>query len=114
MKLLIDDQREGCGFDVVCRTDISAMIVMKLIQQSLSDWDEIAFDHDLGQNCRSGVSLMKWCFEEFGGRIPAKQICIVTSNPVGRENMVDLLRDHGYIEKIDNCWGYMVYVKEVV
>lgn len=86
MWLLIDDER-NLNTDAVART---AAAGRKLL--ALGGWDCVCFDHDLGEE-ESGYDVLKWALDY--GFLPAK-VQLVTSNPVGRQNMRAALEAYGY------------------
>lgn len=90
MWLLIDDIRD-LNTDAIARTPEVARELLKC-----NCWECVCFDHDLGTK-ESGYDIMKWMFEM---RIYPPKIQLVTSNPVGRDNMKFLLKDNNY-ESID-------------
>lgn len=55
----------------------------------------IHFDHDLGET-KSGYDVAKYIVEN---QIPMKVFGVHSMNPVGTENIRDLLTHYGYIEK---------------
>ncbi len=86
MWLLIDDQRD-LNCQVIARDPIAAKAVLPACE-----WKVICYDHDLGTE-ESGYDVLKWAIEN---DYMAPQIQLVTSNPVGRENMAQLLKANGY------------------
>jgi hypothetical protein len=89
MWLLIDDKR-NLNTDAIARTPEAGR---KLL--SLGGWDCVCFDHDLG--CKeSGYDVLVWGIN--AGLLP-KQVQLVTSNPVGRQNMRVALENAGYATK---------------
>lgn len=81
--LLIDDTRD-IDADVVARTFEDGIRALC----SNSPFDVLYLDHDLGdENPRNtGYGIMKF-LEEHSEFLP-KKIVLVTSNPVGRQNML--------------------------
>lgn len=91
MWLLIDDIRD-LKCDVIARTPASARKML-----AVGGWECICFDHDLGCE-ESGYDIMKEALSNnFLQDIP--QIQLVTSNPVGRENMANLLLSNKFTTK---------------
>ena len=88
MRLLIDDMRE-IEADAVARDSYQAY---KLI--SRAKWDEVYLDHDLGEGSDTGYQVMNWWLES-DYPLP-HTILIVSSNPVGRDNIGRALVAHGY------------------
>lgn len=89
MWLLIDDQRT-LNVDVIARTSEAGKMLA-----ALSFWECICLDHDMGEGQEDGYQILKWMIKE--GYLP-KRIQLVTSNPVGRQNMTNLLLDFGYFQ----------------
>lgn len=97
MYLLVDDIRD-LGADVIVRTSAAAKHLLPL-----SCWTVLALDHDLGDTQENGYELLKWAAEH--GHVPPT-VQLVTSNPVGRRNMANILKiDLGYTT-IDGCTFY--------
>lgn len=94
MWLLIDDMR-NLNCDAIARNSKAAKQLL-----TLDCWECVCFDHDLGEGY-SGYDVMKWMFEN---NIRPKNIQIVTSNPVGRENMNAILRSEHYTSKDGFNW----------
>lgn len=86
MWLLIDDER-NLNTEAVART---AEAGRKLL--AAGGWDCVCFDHDLG-GTESGYDVLMWGLNN--GLIP-KRVQLVTSNPVGRQNMRAALEAAGY------------------
>lgn len=93
MWLLIDDIRDGYGCDVIARTPEGALACL-----DMRFWDAAIFDHDLGDARMSGYDVMK---EALNRHTLPHQIQLVTSNPVGRDNMIALLKANGYVLHVD-------------
>lgn len=89
MWLLIDDER-NLNCDAIARTPEAARILLKC-----NCWETVCFDHDLGA-VESGYDILKWMFEQ---KIYPQKIQLVTSNPVGRENMSAILKHNSYSSK---------------
>ena len=86
MWLLIDDVRD-LNCDVIART---AETGKKLL--AVGGWECVCFDHDLGDG-ETGYDVLCWALEN--NLLPSK-VQLVTSNPVGRENMRRALESSGY------------------
>ena len=90
MKLLIDDTRD-ISYDVIART-FNAGLKMLLI----GGWECICFDHDLGMG-KTGYDLLKLAINN--NLVNDAIIQLVSSNPVGRNRMKNLLLDNNYNTK---------------
>jgi hypothetical protein len=99
MWLLIDDQRD-LNCDVIVRTPEAAR---KLLGVCLKSFDCVCFDHDLG-TCETGYDILKWALKY---QLLPNHVQLVTSNPVGRQNMSNLLKDYRYttVNEIDFYGG---------
>lgn len=94
--LLIDDER-----DLYCQAIARTPEVAKHLLRC-NCWECVCFDHDLGCN-ETGYDIMMWMFNS---NIYPPKIQLVTSNPVGRKNMGDLLKSKEY-NSIDGInWKY--------
>lgn len=80
--LLIDDLRD-IKADVVARTYDEGINAL----QNLGPFDVLFLDHDLGEAdpAATGYGIMN--FLEANPELLPKKIVLVTSNPVGRQNM---------------------------
>jgi len=89
MWLLIDDMRD-LNCDVIAR---NAHAGLQMLKSGI--FDTVCFDHDLGEHQATGYEVMSHAFRlDYMGGVDHVQL--VTSNPVGRNNMAMLLVDHGY------------------
>ena len=88
MWLLIDDER-NLNTEVVARTVEAARVILA----TNIPWECICFDHDLGSEM-SGYDVLNWALST--NNLRTRKIQLVTSNPVGRQNMMNLLEDNGY------------------
>jgi hypothetical protein len=52
---------------------------------------ELSLDHDLGYDSKSGYEICKWMVEH---DVWPRYVRVHTANPVGRENMVQLLNHY--------------------
>lgn len=91
MWLLIDDIRD-LNTDVIARTPEAGM---KLL--ALGGWDCLCLDHDLATE-KTGYDVLVWAIE--CGFLP-KMVQLVTSNPVGRQNMTAALENAGFRKLAD-------------
>lgn len=99
MKILfIDDIRNP--FDYIDNVDGVYVAIARNSHDALEalkefTFDIVFFDHDLGED-RTGYDIAKWIVEN---NIKIKQgFKIVSSNPVGRFNISQLLNHYGYQE----------------
>lgn len=91
MHLLIDDVRVF-PVDAIARNYDSAIVLLPAYS-----WTWVYFDHDLGDDKKgTGLDVMKFMFQQ---DIHPPNIQLVTSNPVGKKNMADLLSDNNYVTK---------------
>lgn len=80
--LLIDDLREVADCDATARTFKDAISLLN------NKWDRILLDHDLGEE-KSGYDVLKYIRDN---NLPLPDVFhLVTANPVGRNNMKNLL-----------------------
>lgn len=94
--LLIDDMRE-IQADVVARNYATGIKALEL----MGPFDILLLDHDLGSEepKETGYGIM--CFLEENTEYLPKEIIIVSSNPVGRENIqrvIDSLKRRGLLK----------------
>ena len=89
--LLIDDIRK-VGTDAIARTSKEAF---ELLAQQ--EWTELYIDHDLGEDV-TGYDIVVWMLENPAIKNP-EFVQIVSSNPVGRENIAKALISYGYTRK---------------
>jgi hypothetical protein len=55
--------------------------------------DEISFDHDLGENTKTGYDCAKWfCEYCWGNGLPIPNDNVHSANPVGRDNIIQILK----------------------
>lgn len=93
--LLIDDFRD-LKADVIARNyhhGIACLLTLRVTH--------LYMDHDLGEE-KTGYDVLKFLFYHILKDFkidPPKFIQLVTSNPVGRENMKKLLISEGYTSK---------------
>ena len=89
MYLLIDDERD-IPCDIIARTYGAGVDCLRRLKLACA-----IFDHDLGEldDRRNGYDLMLWAVEN--GFLP-NRVQIITSNPVGRAKMQQLLEAEGY------------------
>jgi hypothetical protein len=95
VRLLIDDLRNFDGIDVVARTYESGKKIL-----GLGDWTHLYLDNNLGDLWFEGVDILQWVFETAPAIVP-NFVQLVTSNPIARERMDNLLRDNGFIRQED-------------
>jgi len=93
--LAIDDCRELSFAHVLCRTYRDGIAALTL----MGPWDILYLDHDLGAldrqtvgNGEEATGYKILCFLEENPQYLPKKIELVTSNPVGRIKMLDLIK----------------------
>ena len=91
MFLLIDDLRNTPS-DFIARTPSAGKEALRRLKPLLT---HVIFDHDLGGE-ESGYDVMVWALDN--GFMP-DNVQLVTSNPVGRDNMIAALLSSGYKAK---------------
>lgn len=89
MWLLIDDKRD-LYCDVIARTSKAGFKML-----ALGGWDTLCIDHDLGEEI-SGYDIIVWASKR---NFLPNHIQIVSSNPVGKQNIANVLKDNGYTTK---------------
>jgi hypothetical protein len=56
--------------------------------------DEISFDHDLGENTKTGYDCAKWICEYcWTNGLPIPNWNVHSANPVGRDNIIQLMEN---------------------
>lgn len=91
-----DDERGvPAGQDMILITDYWSMI--KIINMCVQNNIKFAidFDHDIGDDYYSGYTIAKYIVEH---NISMEYFHIHSMNPVGRENIRQLLTKYGYKE----------------
>lgn len=90
----LDDERSvPAGMDAVLVPDYKSMILsINLCIENKIDF-AIDFDHDLGDEYFSGYTVAKYIVEN---QIPMSGFRLHSMNPVGRENIKQLLTHYGY------------------
>lgn len=91
IKFLVDDIRD-IEADVIARNIIGARTVYQT--NDITGWT-LFLDHDLGIP-ESGLDVIREMITL--NNVP-EQVVIVSSNPVGRDNIGNALMDYGYIRK---------------
>lgn len=91
IKFLIDDVRD-IEVDIIARNIVGARIVYQ--HSDITSWT-LFLDHDLGIP-ESGLDVIREMIAL--DNVPSI-IIIVSSNPVGRDNIGNALTDYGYIRK---------------
>lgn len=93
--LLIDDIRD-LDMDIICRTGPLGFRALAYFQ---GDIECVYFDHDLGAGSNwDGYETMKRAFQ---AEIMPDKVQLVTSNPVGRMNMAELLIANNFIPELN-------------
>lgn len=91
MKILVDDVRSMETVDIIFR---NPNVALDIIKNSISKIDFLYLDHDMGTEYIDGYQFIKQLLYKF--HIFPKQIMIVSSNPVGRKNIENVLQDNNY------------------
>lgn len=93
MILLIDDSRDGLGYDIVARNSTAGLAVLKACQE---DIDELHIDFDLGcMSKHDGLFVVRRALRL--GILPDK-VVIVSSLPHGRKMIQELLIANGFAQ----------------
>lgn len=120
--IAVDDLRNVPEANIIFRTAELAKHFWPASCQSHSV--VLYLDHDLGENCMNGCEFLKWILyyhldgnqdkgrKDYLPMWPYK-VKLITSNPVGRENIRNLLRLNGYDQQwkpdldgdISEWWG---------
>ncbi len=91
-KLYLDDIRnpKSKGWTVVRNYE---EFVQYIDQNGLPD--EISFDHDLGEDVKTGYDCAKWLCEYcWMNGIPIPPYNVHSANPVGRDNIIGTLKSY--------------------
>jgi hypothetical protein len=91
-KLYLDDIRnpKSDGWTVVRNYE---EFVQYIDQNGLPD--EISFDHDLGEDVKTGYDCAKWLCEYcWMNGIPIPPYNVHSANPVGRDNIIGTLKSY--------------------
>jgi CheY-like chemotaxis protein len=91
MWILIDDIR-NLGCDVTCRTGEDGL---RAIFAKPNKFDVLCIDHDLGEGM-NGYEVIQ---ELARHAVLPPRVQIVSSNPVGVQNIANVLKDEGYVTK---------------
>ena len=63
--------------------------------------EEISFDHDLGEDIKTGYDCAKWlCNYCWTNGIPIPTYNVHSANPVGRDNIIGILKS--FEQKLNN------------
>ena len=92
----LDDERGvPAGMNAILVPDYDSMI--RIIQMCVEYGIDFAidFDHDIGDPYFSGYTVAKYIVEH---QIPMREFRVHSMNPVGRENIRQLLTHYGYKE----------------
>jgi hypothetical protein len=99
MWLIVDDER-SLGCEIIARTvDVGLRVLL-----AIPEIECLCIDHDLGdENPRkTGLYVVREAIAS--GCLP-NRVQIVTQNPVGKQNIQNALKDHGY-HTVDNINFY--------
>jgi len=97
MYLLVDDIRNTPS-DFIARTYEAAELSLWSLKAYIT---VLILDHDLGEE-KTGYDLCVWALEH--NCLP-REVQLVTSNPVGRENIKLALINAGYASKNGLIWS---------
>lgn len=89
MWIIIDDKRD-LNCDIIAR---NAKAGKEVLRRFVGQIECLCLDHDMGERELTGYDVAKWAIDE--GFLPNK-VQLVTSNPVGRENIANLLIANDY------------------
>ena len=92
LTLLIDDLRE-IDVDLIARNGEAGVQALASLKGEI---DTLYLDHDLGEDSISGYSVATIALTD--GTMPPTVI-LVTSNPVGRDNIIAALKQFGYTNR---------------
>jgi len=96
MYILIDDMRD-LGCDIICRTGFAGITILEKMQ---GNFEVLCIDHDLGDADKmNGLDVIKAAAVD--GLLP-KEVQIVSSNPVGVQNIGNVLKDNGFSPDLSN------------
>ena len=95
MYLLIDDTRDLPKMDVIARNSKAGLKML-----ALGGWEGLLLDNDLGPDSQEGWEVLKTALSTDIFRVP-DYVELVTSNPVARERMANMLVDAGYKKSAD-------------
>lgn len=90
LHVLIDDAKEGTGYDLVARTSAAALFLLEALQGRQF---VLYIDFDLGSGSINGNQVIKQGLEKKW--IPNK-VNIVSWNPGGKKLIAGTLKDAGY------------------
>ena len=88
MWLIIDDERT-LGCKVIARTAEAGKVILSRCYRDITC---LCIDHDLGEG-ETGYDVIKWAIQN---ECCPDQVQIVSQNPVGAENIRNVLKDNGY------------------
>ena len=94
MDVMVDDCRDSTNNIIIRRGDVAIELLPVIHERFFID--SLSMDHDLGDKI-TGYDVLKEVVEI--KRVFPKEIYLITSNPVGRENMGRLLEANGYLKK---------------
>jgi hypothetical protein len=90
--VLIDDCRDFGGNTVICRTGENGIITIMALLKAGVTIERLYMDHDLGDGI-NGYQVIEILAKN--GLLP-NFVEMVTSNPVGRERMAQVLESEGF------------------
>lgn len=100
MILLIDDAKDGHGYDIVARNADAGKLLLFALNGNI---EELYIDFDLGdisgRRENTGLGVIELALEN--DCLPDK-VTIVSLNPVGRKTIRDLLLSNSYVQRTDS------------
>jgi hypothetical protein len=87
MRVFVDDTRRPPSDEWILARNFDEAIHLL----GTRDVIEVSLDHDLGIESRSGYDICKWMVEN---DVWPRYVCVHTANPVGRDNMLQLLNHY--------------------
>lgn len=98
MKIWVDDIREAPKGYIWCR---SVNETINLIKNNFNKITIISLDHDAGDYVKYGgdyIKILDWLEEfEYKGNFIEFHITIHSGNPVGRNNMMTIIKKNGWL-----------------
>lgn len=92
-RLFVDDTREfpKWGYEC-CQTAEHAILLLSVLE-----FESISLDYSLGRNCKTGLDIMIWMYEN---HIYVPEINIHSDHIIGRERMYEFCKIHFLDSKV--------------